>query len=564
MPPTKYNGVLKHPLCLLLPLAFATAGPLYAQRVLGPWEDATIAPRGVLRAEIATTWTRANERFARSGDGTEPLGADFALQAMNASVIEALNGLAPRLSTITGGAVPSLTLGGLAVRLEQTEYITPITLELGLTDRLAIRAVVPYVKNRVEVFPEPNAARTGNIGVNPALDQPAARLQNGMVVSELTRAANVLNAELARCLNNTDPSCDAVNADRAAASAVAQQALAAASAVASVYGTADAAGSPLVPVAQTSIHQSVLARLTNFNAQFAGFLGAPQTGDWISASPVPAPPVAFADFQRVLTAPGFGIAGRPLADVEHSHLGDIEIGAKMVLIDGFGHAIGHPVPRRAFGLRLAVAGLYRLPTGQRDWPDDFADLGAGDAQRDLEVRGFLDVMAGRALWASAVVRYARQLSDEVTRRITDAPGMPFPARFRTQRVTRDLGDIFEFEVSPRYAPNESFSLSANYQYRSKAADTYGGFAATVPGADGMPVMLDASTLGLQTATHHHRVGMALTFSTVRGYGERRSRWPMEVSLAHTQLLAGEGIPKSFATTVTFRVYRRLFGRNPMR
>lgn len=563
MPPTKYNGVPWHPLCLLFSLVVATAGRAGAQRVLGPWEDATIAPRGVLRAEIATTWTRANERFARTGDGTEPLGTDFRFQALDASVIESLNGLASRLSTLTGGTVPSLTLGGLEVRLEQMEYITPITLELGLTSRLAVRAVIPYVKNRIEVFPTPNTTRTGNMGANPALDVPGARIQNGLVVSQLTTAANTLNAELARCLNSTDPSCNAVNADRAAASALAQDALAAASAVASVYGTAAAAGSPLVPVAQTSIHQSVLARLATFDTQFTNFLGAPQTGTWISAAPVAAPPVAMADFQRVLTEPVFGIAGRPLADVEHSHLGDIEIGAKLVLFDTFGHTPGRPVPRKA-GMRMAVAGLYRLPTGQRDRADDFADIGTGDAQPDIEARGFVDLMLGRAFWTSAVVRYARQLSDQTTLRITDSPGMPFPARFRTQTVTRDLGDVFEFEISPRVAPNETFSLSANYHYRSKAADTYSGFAGTVPGADGAPVMLDASTLGIQTATHLQRVGMALTFSTVRAYGERRSRWPMEVSLAHTQIISGEGVPKTFATTVTFRVYRRLFGPNPMR
>ncbi|HEX7123048.1 MAG TPA: hypothetical protein VF178_11805, partial [Gemmatimonadaceae bacterium] len=546
------------------PLLIATAERAGAQRVLGPWEDASIAPRGVLRAEIATTWTRANERFARTGDGTEPLGTDFSLQALDASIIESLNGLAPRLSTLTGGPVPSLTLGGLEVRLEQTEYITPITLELGLTSRLAVRAVIPYVKNRVEVFPAPNTARTGNMGVNPALEVPAARMQNGLVVSQLTTAANRLNAELARCLGSTDPSCSAINADRAAASTLAQNALAAASAVASVYGTASAAGSPLVPVAQTSIHQSILARLATFETQFTNFLGAPQSGTWISAAPVAAPPIAMADFQRVLTAPVFGIAGRPLADVEHSHLGDIEVGAKLVLFDTFGHIPGRPTPRRTLGLRMAVAGLYRLPTGQRDRTDDFADIGTGDVQPDIEARGFLDVMLGRAFWTSAVIRYARQLSDETTLRITDAPGMPFPARFRQQTATRDLGDVFEFEISPRVAPNETFSLSANYHYRSKAADTYSGFSGTVPGADGAPVMLDASTLGIQTATHQQRVGMALTFSTVRAYGERRSRWPMEVSLAHTQIIAGEGVPKTFATTVTFRVYRRLFGPNPMR
>lgn len=568
MPPTKYNGVLWHPLCLssvlLVALVATTAGRASAQRVLGPWEDATIAPRGTLRAEISTAWTRANERYRRTGGGVESLGADFTREALGPSVIESLAGLDARLANLTGTAVGPLSLGGLQVRVEQSEYITPITLEYGLTSRLAIRAVIPYVKNRVEVLVSPNAARTGNVGVNPALNLPAARTQNALVVTELQAAATALQNELARCDNNPDPTCDAVNADRAGATALVQSATAAADAVADVYGAAQGAGTPFVPVAQTSIHQAVLSRLANFNTQFTGFLGAAPGGTWIAASPVPAPPIALADFQQVLMEQGFGIAGRPLADVEHSHLGDIEVGAKLVLFDSFRQAIGAPLPARTAGLRVAVAGIYRLPTAQLDLPDDFADVGTGDAQPDLEVRGFADLMIGPLFWASAVVRYARQLSDEQTLRITDRPDMPFPAAYREQRVTRDLGDALEFEFSPRFVPNASFSLSGNYRYRSKGEDTFGGFAAAVPGPDGVPVPLDAATLGIQTATHEHRVGAAITFSTVRGYAERRSRWPMEVSLAHTQVIAGENVPKTFATAVTFRIYRRLFGPNRMR
>ena len=112
MPSSKYNGVRRHPLWLLptvlLGLAWSLAAlatlasPAAAQRVLGPWEDATIAPRGMLRVEIATEWSRANERFRRSGSAVEPLGGDFTSDSLGPARIDALRGLRPQLELLSG------------------------------------------------------------------------------------------------------------------------------------------------------------------------------------------------------------------------------------------------------------------------------------------------------------------------------------------------------------------------------------------------------------------------------------------------------------------------------
>lgn len=561
MPTAKYNGACRHPLWLLSALLLGQAAPVQAQRVLGPWEDATTAPRGMLRAGISTEWSRANERFARESGRLEPLGADFARDTLGPFEIEALAGLGPQLAALSGLAAVPVTLGGLQVQLERTAYTTLVALELGVTSRFAIGAVIPYVKNRVESFSFPNTDRTGNVGVNPALEITGARAQNALVVSELTAASLALQNELSRCLGSTDPTCAAINANRTAAEALVLTAGAVAGSVAGVYGSDVVPGSPFVPVAGTPVELAVNTRLTSLNDQFTALLGAAPTGEWLASRPVSAAPLAHADFQRVLTDPGFGISGRPLADVERSHLGDVAIGAKLVLLEP-GRGPGADPPTT--GLRLAVAALYRLPTAQLDLPEDFADVGTGDAQPDLELRGFVDLLAGRRFWASAVVRYGIQMASEDSLRITDAPGMPFPALFRAQRVDRDLGEFVEVELAPRWVPNDAFAVSANYRYRSKAADTYGGYQASAIGPSGIAVPLDAATLGLGTAQEEHRYGVGITFSTLRGYALRRSRWPMEVSLVHTRLFGGEGVPKTFATTVAFRFYRRLFGANPLR
>jgi hypothetical protein len=412
------------------------------------------------------------------------------------------------------------------------------------------------VKTRVEVYPFTVAA--GTLGANPAfaVAGTAARTRNQVVVTELGAAASMLQAELARCLGSSDASCSAINANRQAATELVTSATATANGIAFVYGTPTSTGAPYAPVDRGLLHNAIDARLANLNNQFIALLGEPTSGDWIAARPVAAAPLAYADFQRILSDTSIGIAARPFTDVEYSHVGDVEVGAKILLVDTYGHRIGS-VPTRGSGIRLAVAGLLRLPTAQLAKPDDFIGIGTGDRQTDVEVRGFLDLVLHQRLWTSAVLRYGMQRPDRLVMRITDSPGDPFPSLLREHEVARDLGDFMELEVAPRYVPNDALGFSLDYRFRSKGADTYSGFS--LP-ADG----IDASTLGLGTEQEEHRVGAAITYSTVRGYNERQSRWPVEVSLMHTRVISGRGVPRYNATGVAVRLYRRMSGPNSLR
>jgi hypothetical protein len=373
------------------------------------------------------------------------------------------------------------------------------------------------------------------------------------VVTALGTAASTLSSELTRCLGSQDPACSAINANRAGALTLVQLAGEVSGAVASVYGTSAVAGGTFVPVAGGPLHSAVDARLAYLNAQFRTFLGAPTTGEWIGARPVPAVPMAAADLETLLGDPALGISARPLGDYEHSHVGDIEVGAKFLLIDTFGPGATSPLPRTG-AIRLAAAGIYRLATAQLDLPGDFTDVGTGDRQPDLELRGYGDLAFGPRLWMSSVVRLGIQRPDRLVRRITDHPGDPFPELAREQDVGRDLGDVMELELAPRYVPNDEFALSALYRYRRKGADSYDGVF-QVTGTDGTLLSLDASRLGIGTEQTDHLMGFAVTFSTVRGYARRTAKWPLEVSFVHTQVTSGRGIPRLQTNGIALRLYR---------
>lgn len=540
------------PALLAAAVLLATA-PLRAQRVAGPWEDGAIPARGVLRVGVSPNFTTWRERFAPDGR-REPLGSGFTLDSLGPAHVPFLAPLSTPLAAATGLPAPPLSLGTLATRLEVTEVVTTVSLDYGLTARVGLMATIPYVKNHVYVSANPNGGGAGaTLGFNPALSYAGARLQNAAVTGSLASAAATLTGELSRCAGSTEASCHAINADRAGAQSLVQLAGQVSGALAAVYGTTSLTGSLFAPVAGSTLQQAVVARLADLDARFEGFLGAATSGAWVAGTPVPAAPMAGADFAALLGDPAYGIAAQPFSDFEHSHVGDVEVGAKVVLVDTFGPQATAPAQRGGM-FRLAVAGLYRLPTGQRDQPDHFADLGAGQGQADVEIRGYADVALGERFWTSAVARYAIQRPDRLVRRITDAPGHPFPESVRRQEVARDLGDIFEAEVAPRYVPNNEFSFSALFRIQRKAADAYRG-TFDVTSADGTPLSLDASTLNTDTETTRRTAGFAVTFSTVRGHARGRARWPLEVSYAHTIVLSGKSVPRVQANAIGLRVYR---------
>ena len=532
-------------------LALSVTAPARGQRVTGPWDDATTAPRGTMRVTLSPSFANWRERYSRLDGMREPLGTDFSPDSLGPRHVPFLSAAGPQLTTLTGLASPPLSLGSLATSLEVTEVTTTITLDYGLTRRLGLGVVVPYVKNHVYVAANPGAGAT--LGFNPARQFPGARTQNQAVATMLGTAATTLTGELARCTGLTEPSCAAINSDRTGAQGLVQQAGLVSAALVALYGTPTVAGGLYAPVAGGPLDLAVAARLADLNSRFRSFLGAPASGEWISGRPAAAPPLAGADIAALLGDPAFGIAGRPFTDIEHSHVGDVEVGAKFRIVDTFGEQ-GTAPPPRAGAIRIAVAGIYRLPTGQLDHPDHFADLGAGQKQADIELRGFVDLSLGSAFWTSVVLRYSLQRPDRLVRRITDLPGDPFPELAREQEVGRDLGDVVEAEFAPRFVPNDEFSFSAIYRYRSRGKDAYSG-TFTVAGADGSQLSLDAATLGADSETREHLAGFAVTFSTVRGAARRLARWPLEVSYIHTLIMAGRGVPRSQSNAVMLRVWR---------
>jgi hypothetical protein len=549
---------------LLLCLA-ATPELLRAQAVLGVGDDALTLPAGVFRLRFLTQWTRFAERYGlntpgRKNGALEPLGVDFNLDTVGLTQFENLAPLQSGIRTLTGMTDFTASLGKTAVKVRDNIVATPVAMEFGITSRLSMAVMVPFVTSTSDVdFRVNPTGYEATIGFNPTLLGMSAISANAALLSQFDQAALQLNQQLAACAANpASAGCAALNANAANARTLIANSTAFASGLSQVYGGRNGSpGSPFVPLFGTAAQKAIEARIAGFRALYGAFGNASISGSGPLAAQAP---LTVRDAQRVLTDSAFGIRAQPLATTVTRGIGDIEMGLKLNLFDTFGRSTVARLSPKGFNWRQSIGGVYRLGTGKLDAPNNFTDLGTGDHQNDVEIRSYTDLLYGSHFWLSLVARYNVQMADTRVMRITDAPNRELAPAYRQQSVTRDLGDVFDVEINPRWVLNDYIAVAGHYYYRRKFSDRYTG-TFNVSNLNGQAVTLDASTLDLETEAREHRFGGGVSYSTLAAFEKGKAGLPLEITLFHYETTAGSGgnTPKLVSDQIQIRFYTRLFG-----
>lgn len=539
------------------------SGAAAAQLVPGIGDDALVLPRGVLRFSVLGTLETAGERYTSAADGSplstrQPLGAAFDAAALGAAELDGIGPLQERLRALTGLPGLGLSLGSTTGRVDARRLSLPVRLELGLGRRLALSVMVPYVQTRVVAgIAIASAAGEANVGLNPTRGDGAgagdAADLNRVIVDQFRAASAELAAQIASCAADpaASPACGALNANPQAALATDAAAQALADAVRDLYGVPENVGAVLVPLAGSAAAAAIAQRIDDFRAAYQMY-GV----DAVDAGvPRGAAPLTGVQLQQVLADEAFGLRSAPLADVSHYGIGDVEIGAKLLLFDSFGQDVRAAAEQRGFGVRTSVGALLRLGTGRREDPANLVDIGIGDGQHDIELRTAADVRLGGRFWTSLVARYGIQLADELSLRVPSVAGQLFVPADNLTPVARDLGDYLELEIAPRVAIGDFLSLGGQYVYRQKGEDRY-------TSAAGVTSALDPAILGLGTETFEHRAGFGVMLSTVSAYARGAVAMPLDVSYLHTRTVAGGGqlVNRAARDQVALRIYLSAFGR----
>jgi len=510
------------------------------------YPDTYMLGRGVLRMSFEPSYMNWGYRFDTSGVAV-PLGADLSFDSTSSSFFPSMSPAEAAIWSITGDSALGINVGSVQTKLDADVRRFPFNFRLGLHDRMTFTVSVPVVTTRMQVdFAHDTTG--ANAGWNQASaisgDAAAAIGQMSQLLGQIEASANALDATIGGggldCPNG--PQCDGARDLVSRARAMANDLIALTGVNAS--GELSAALPPFSPVESSATGQALAVAIQTISAEFQTF-GAPAISGTV---PLPST-IIDPDSSSVRDAlselgTGFGYDAQPLDFAKYRQkLGDVEVGLRYGLFQ-------RP------SLRAVLSTTVRLPTGTRDSPDHFVDIGTGDKQTDVEAGVDLAFEPGSVVGIALAARYNLQLGDQLVRRITN-PHQPIAPIASEQTVSRNLGDVLTLAAYPTLRLNPSFRAYGALHYYRKGADTYTGQDYTPPGLPTVPV----SELGAESSMSSLSLGAGIHF---RSSGRDGLSLPAEAGVYYHAAYQGSGgfTPKTTGVTFYLRLFRRLFGGQP--
>jgi hypothetical protein len=538
----------------LLAAAALALLPQPARSQLAPQhsESAAPVPTGMIRLSGGPSWSRAESWLTGSGSETSPLGISFTTDTLGTGQLPGLAPIEGAVRTLTGDQAFRLSLGrsrdDRGVRVVRTSF----ALEYGVSRRLSVGAMIPLVQTRTTAHLILEG--DGNVGPNPTLVNPVRFAEASAVRQQLVNAATSLNQRLASC--RADPAqsgCQALLDDEAGALQLVGRSQEFLSGLTLLYGAEPSAGQRFVPVAGSGAQEAIDAQLAAMSAAFGGYLGsAPPI---VARPPYSAGGAGSADARSLFLGGAFGLPADSLQTLDKIGIGDVELGAKYLLLDSW---IEQPdtaqLPRR---IRVALTGLVRLGTGSPARPEFYLDQPLGDGQLDIEGGAIVDLLAGR-FGATMSARYTAQLGEIESWRVPDERGWVSPFD-PLVRGTRTLGNVLAVHVTPRARFGPALSVDAHWGVTRKGDDEYSFDRSSV---DPDQLVLRPALDGPRGGFTAQQIGIGLTFSTLGMWEQGRVRVPLEVSISHLQMITASGaaVPRLSTDQLQLKLYYRLLRR----
>ncbi|MFM9012938.1 MAG: hypothetical protein ACKORK_04955 [Gemmatimonadota bacterium] len=549
-------------LTVTLAALLVSATSVHAQRILGPTEDAVTLPRRTFRATIGGESSVQRDRWR---DGwLEGLGAPLTGDSLNAARLSLLGPLDASLSALGVSGLAS-TLGSPRLDVRQRLFVTPVGLEYGLSDRitLGVRATLVRTRAEAQLRMRGDSGRA-NVGVNPISLGSGVAAVNGTAIGRYSAAATALIARRDACVANPGSSaqCPTILAELSRVATLASLTGQFATGLSQLYGTTSTAGRPYVPMAGSAIDSALKARSDSLATAMSRYGITSLTG---ATLPLGAQtPMTAAELAALVSDSTRGYGARALNDNSLTAIGDVHVGAKILVLDRIARGERGRFASEARGIRQSIGLDLRIGTGTPDDPDGLIDLGTGTGMHAVTVRSHTDLVWDERFWATVNLGVAQGIGS-VTRdlRLPSLASQEFLEVWRSRPTVVRPGSALEAEVAPRWQVSDYIALTALWQWRRTTADQH-ALAAGAPVEDLLPGQLpmDAALLDARTATSSHRAALGATYSTLAARARGREGRAFEISYLHLQTIAsGAGIvPKRFEDRIVLRFYPRFRAR----
>jgi hypothetical protein len=223
------------------------------------------------------------------------------------------------------------------------------------------------------------------------------------------------------------------------------------------------------------------------------------------------------------------------------HLGDVQLGARFLLIPGpAGWPFPDTVARRS--LRTVVGARLRLPTGSGDtrFRTEVPPLG-GHFGVGVDVLN--DVFFTQRWYANVSASADFLLPADVVRQAY-GPERIFPGDSALVTVRRAPGLRAAFSVTPRWRLTDEISFHGEYAMLAQWRTRYTGPDSVLP----LPTEW-------RTGGSMHGVGIGMRYSSLQAFARGRARLPFEVSLGVTHAVLGNlQAPDAGTVRITGRIF----------
>jgi len=177
--------------------------------------------------------------------------------------------------------------------------------------------------------------------------------------------------------------------------------------------------------------------------------------------------------------------------------------------------------------RLAFTGAVRFPTGKVDSPDNLVDLGFGPGVYAILFRLNNDYTGIKNLVLNATIKYDLTLSDKQKKRVPSDANNPIAPVSNEEDVSRNIGDIMEFEGSGSYQFSEGWNLELRYKYGSKTRDDVSGSK-----------NLNYKSLEDETDWTYNLFSTSISYSTIPLFKAKKFPLPVTASVSYENVFAG--------------------------
>lgn len=183
-----------------------------------------------------------------------------------------------------------------------------------------------------------------------------------------------------------------------------------------------------------------------------------------------------------------------------------------------------------------------LPTGQKNDPDDLADLGVF-GETALEEQVLFNILPLQWMRLAAKASYKVFLPDSPEMRVPSSPDEILPGPESKEKVSRRKGGALTLGSAATINIGSAFSVAGGYEYTQKSQDSYSG-----------KKMIDYSVLGKDSKSTAHKLRANVSYDTIALYQRTKSFPPLKVDYEVINTIAGSNTDRQLVNELSLTMF----------